>query len=184
MMKVSRILVLGGLSASLVSACGGPEDLGAETSALTQTLRVKALSDGHEIAGSRAELERSRSRIGIEVSTRELNPGEAVDVLTVVFNNSDACVNGNPVTGSPCGPPDLFVAGTEASLHYVATLTADAQGRLAYDTRLDVGNLSSCVGGSFPCNGLTNPRRAEIHSAMFAPNGGPGRQAAQFLPPN
>jgi hypothetical protein len=151
---------------------------------LEQEVKVKDLSDGHSIRGSEAELERSYRGIEVEVSTRELNPGEAVDVLWVIFNNSSACTNGNPVTGSPCGPPDLFIPETQASLHYVATLTANAYGRLRYSASLSTGDLSSCVGGSFPCNGLTNPRGAEVHSPMFVPNGGPGRQAAQFLPPS
>src|SRR5688572_21386984 len=135
-MNANRILTLGA-SLLLLSACGGPEEeLATDQAALEQNVRVKSLSDGHSIRYSWAELERDSwgtyQGVEVEVSTRELNSREQVDVLWAIFNNSSACTNGNPVTGSPCGPPDLFIPETQASLHFVATLTADRYGRLSY----------------------------------------------------
>jgi hypothetical protein len=184
-MEKIRVAVVG--VGFLVAACGAPEDDNAQwLSALkvTQELPFKSLSDGHVIAGSEAKLTRdSDTGVSIKAETRELNPGEAVDVLWAVFNNPGACTNGNPVTGAPCGPPDLFNAATGGSLHYVATLNADGAGELSYSASLAKGDLSTCIGGPFPCNGITNVLGAEVHSPLFTPNGGPGRQAAQFVAP-
>lgn len=118
----------------------------------------------------------------VMVHTQELDPGESVDVFWAIFNRPEACANPNPLTGAPCSPPDLFVADTLGSLHHVATLTADAQSKLSYWSSLLTGSDIGRVGNPFPCKPLTNPFGAEVHSAMFVPNGGPGRQAAQFLP--
>jgi hypothetical protein len=148
----------------------------------TQHVRVKSLLDGHDIRGSSATLQRRRHGLTVVVHTRELDPGESVDVFWAIFNRPEACANPNPLTGAPCSPPDLFIPDTLGSLHYVATLTADAQGLLSYWSSIFAGSDVGCVGDPFPCNTLTNPFGAEVHSAMFVPNGGPGRQAAQFFP--
>jgi hypothetical protein len=182
-MKVSRKVLLGCMSVALLGACGGPieeEELASETSALEQVRKFKSLSDGHTIYASKAELDRKATEVDVDAITNELNPGEQVDLLWAIFNEPSYCTNGNPVTGAPCGPPDLFIPATKASLHYVTTLTADATGSVWYDALLKKGDTSSCIGGQFPCNGLLKPISAEIHSALFVPNGGPGRQAAQF----
>jgi hypothetical protein len=147
----------------------------------TQHVQVKSLLDGHDIQGSSATLMR-RSGLTVSVHTRELTPGESVDVFWAIFNRPEACVNPNPLTGALCTPPDLFVPNTLGSLHYVATLTADVHGKLSYFSSLLTESDIGCVGDPFPCNTLTNPFGAEIHSPMFVSNGGPGRQAAQFLP--
>jgi hypothetical protein len=171
------------VTSAMTFACGGlPQEEGTTTSALTQHGVVKSLSDGSVIPGSDAKLKRKKNRVEVEVCTT-LEPNETVDLLWAVFNNPDACTHPNPVTGVPCSPPDLFNPETEGSLHYVATLTADAEGNLCYEATLFVGDTSSCVGGPFPCSGLTDPRDAEIHSPLFVPNNGPGRQAAQFPAP-
>ena len=155
----------------------------AATASRTEHVAVKALSGGHSIHGSSATLKRQNGGLTAKVHTRELNPGESVDVLWAIFNHPEACTNPNPMTGAACSPPDLFVAGTAASLHYVAALTADGHGKLAYSASLDRGSSAACLGAPYPCNTLTNPIGAEVHSAMFAPDGGAGRQAAQFYAP-
>lgn len=146
-----------------------------------QRVQVKSLADGNGITGSNAVLKREITGLTVRVETRELGANEPVDVFWAIFNNPAACTHRNPLTGAPCSPPDLFVAETQASLHYVATLTAAARGKLSYFATLDVGSAAGCVGAPFPCNGLTYPVGAEVHSALFVPNGGPGRQAAQFF---
>lgn len=147
-----------------------------------QHVTVKSLADGNDIPGSSATLRRQKDGLTVRVRTRKLDAGESVDVFWAIFNNPAACRNPNPITGAPCSPPDLFIADTGGSLHYVATLSADADGRLTYTASLAVGSTAGCVGGAFPCNTLMDPAGAEVHSPMFATNGGPGRQAAQFLP--
>ena len=146
----------------------------------TQKIQVKSLEDGHVITGSQAKLYRKSDRLKLRVETAELHPGETLDVFWAVFNNPSACIHGNPTTGVPCGPPDLFVEETVPSLQLAANLTADASGHLEYRLSIAVGDTSGCVPG-FPCNGVTNPLGAEVHSAMF--NAAGGRQAAQFLAP-
>ena len=148
---------------------------------IKQTVEVKSLQDGHTIADSKAKLHRRSDRLRVHVRTSELEPGEVIDVFWAVFDNPSACVHGNPVTGVPCGPPDLFVEATDATLQLATTVTADASGRVAYSASIAVGDTSGCVAG-FPCgDGVTNPLGAEVHSAMFNEAG--GRQAAQFLTP-
>jgi hypothetical protein len=164
-------------------------NLGADSGRVRQKIAVKTLfanengPAGHEIQGSNAMIVRTEGGIDVLLNTKELEPGELVDVLIAVFNNSAACSFPNPATGSPCSPPDLFNPATQASLHYVDTLAANEGGNLHVDLSLDVGFTANCVGGPFPCNGLTNPYGAEIHIPLFAPNFGPGRETAQFLPP-
>jgi hypothetical protein len=148
----------------------------------TQHVMVKSLSDGHSVRGSSATLMRRSDALIVRVHTKALEPAESVDVFWAIFNDPSACANPNPLTGAPCSPPDLFIPGTAASLHYVATLTADAHGKLSYSASLATGSSAGCIDDPFPCNTLKNPAGAEVHAAMFTPNGGPGRQAAQFLP--
>lgn len=147
-----------------------------------QRVAVKSLADGTAIRGSSATLMRRADGLSVRVHTRELAPGESVDVFWAVFNRPEACTNPNPLTGAPCTPADLFVPGTLGSLHFVGTMTADRHGKLSYSASLTTGSTGGCVGDPFPCSTLTSPGGAEIHSAMFVPQGGPGRQAAQFIP--
>jgi hypothetical protein len=174
--------LLAAIGVVLLPSVGRPASGAASTSpSTTQTIPVKSLQDGHAITGSMAKLHRKSDRLKLRVETTELDPGETLDVFWAVFNNPAACVNGNPTTGAPCGPPDLFVEETAASLQLAANVTADASGHLDYRVSLAVGDTSGCISG-FPCNGVTNPLGAEVHSAMFGEAG--GRQAAQFLPPS
>jgi hypothetical protein len=142
---------------------------------------VRSLSDGHGIHGTNAVLTRHTGGLTVRVRTRELDPRESVDVFWAVFNEPSACTHPNAMTGAPCSPPDLFVEAAQGSLHYVATLTADARGTLTYSASLASHSTAGCVGDPFPCHGLTDPFGAEVHSPMFVPGGGAGRQAAQFV---
>jgi hypothetical protein len=151
------------------------------TPGVMQTLEVVSLQDGHAIPGSRAKLHRRSDGLKVYVRTSELDPEETVDVFWAVFDNPSACVNRNPVTGALCGPADLFVEATDATLQLATRATADASGRLAYRLSIAVGDTSGCI-PDFPCgDGVTNPLGAEVHSVMFDEAG--GRQAAQFLAP-
>jgi hypothetical protein len=178
-----RTVARGSCMALIVMAVAFPATAQAEGAIKrTQHVHVKSLSDGHDIRGSSATLMRRTDGLVVRVHTRELTPGESVDVFWAIFNHPEACMNPNPLTGALCTPPDLFVPNTLGSLHYVATVTADAHGKLSYRTSLLTDSDIGCVGDPFPCNTLTNPFGAEVHSPTFVPNGGPGRQAAQFLP--
>jgi hypothetical protein len=146
-----------------------------------QRVQVRSLADGHGIRGTNAVLTRRTGGLTVRVRTRELDPRESVDVFWAVFNEPSACTHPNALTGAPCSPPDLFVEAAQGSLHYVATLTADARGTLAYTASLESHSTAGCVGDPFPCHGLTDSFGAEIHSPMFVPGGGAGRQAAQFV---
>jgi hypothetical protein len=164
------VLASAGLAAS-GAASGTPRG--------TQTLKVVSLQDGHAIPGSTAKLRRRSDGLKVYLRTSELDPEETVDVFWAVFDNPSACVNGNPITGVPCGPADLFVEATDATLQLATRATADARGRLAYRLSIAVGDTSGCI-PDLPCgDGVTNPLGAEVHSAMFDEAG--GRQAAQFL---
>jgi hypothetical protein len=168
-----------------LTACGGSgEDLSVTESSIVQQISVKSLTTGAAIPGSTAKLEREADlgQVKVEVETT-LDPNQTVDLLFIVFNNPDACVFGNPVTGATCGPRDLFIPETEAGIFFISTLTADAEGELEFTIVRSVGDTSGCLGDPFPCNPLTNVDGAEIHASLFAPNGGPGVQAAQFLAP-
>lgn len=180
--RALAISFVAALNLAVLPSAGRPAPGGASSSTGTkQTIQVKSLQDGRAIADSRAKLHRKSDRLRVHVRTRELDPGETVDVLWIVFNNPSACANGNPITGSPCGPADLFVEATRATLQFATRATADARGRLKYRVSIDVGDTSGCVPG-FPCgDGVTNPLGAEVHSAMF--NDAGGRQAAQFVAP-
>jgi hypothetical protein len=168
------------LGVALLASVGRPASAAWSPPSTMQTIPVRALQDGHAITGSVAKLHRKSDRIKLRVETAELDPGETLDVFWAVFNNPAACVNGNPTTGAPCGPPDLFVEETAASLQLAANVTADASGQLDYRVSLAVGDTSGCISG-VACSGVTNPLGAEVHSAMFDEAG--GRQAAQFLAP-
>ena len=147
-----------------------------------QLVRVRSLEDGHAIPGSGAVLFRHRTGLEVRLWTRELEPGERVEVFWAVFNNPAACAHPNALTGAPCSPPDLFVPEAQGSLHLVATLSAREGGRLFHHAWLAVGSDEGCVGPPFPCGTLTDPFGAEVHVPLFVPGGGPGVQAAQFLP--
>jgi hypothetical protein len=183
--RISRraftVSLITALSIALVASAGHVA-YGATSSSpsTTQTVQVKSLQDGHAITGSTAKLHRKSDRLKLRVETAELDPGETLDVFWAVFNNPSACINGNPTTGVPCGPADLFVEETSPSLQLAANVTADASGHLEYRLSIAVGDTSGCIPG-FPCSGVTNPLGAEVHSAMFDAAG--GRQAAQFLAP-
>jgi hypothetical protein len=175
------MFLVAALGVALLASVGRPASGGASSPPSTmQTNQVKSLQDGHGITGSVAKLHRKSDRLKLRVETAELDPGETIDVFWAVFNNPAACVNGNPTTGAPCGPPDLFVEEAAASLQLATNVTADGSGHLDYRVSLAVGDISGCIPG-FPCSGVTNPLGAEVHSAMFDEAG--GRQAAQFLAP-
>jgi hypothetical protein len=179
--RALAIALAAALGLALLASAGGPaRGAAASSPSTTQTIQVKSLEDGHAIPGSQAKLKRKSDRLKLRVETAELDPGEALDVFWAVFNNPSACINGNPTTGAPCGPADLFVEETAPSLQLAATVTADASGHLEYRLSIAVGDTSGCIPG-FPCSGVTNPLGAEVHSAMFDTAG--GRQAAQFLTP-
>jgi hypothetical protein len=180
--RAMKICSVGGLSLALLVSSGLTEEIATAASAVTkQTGPVKSLQDGHIISGSKAKLQRRTDSLKIQVVTSELFPGQTVDVLWAVFNDPSACTNGNPVTGSLCGPGDLFNDTTGATLQFATQVTANANGRIAYEVSIVVGDTSGCV-PSFPCwNGVTNPLGAEVHSVMFS-EGNP-LQAAQFGPP-
>jgi hypothetical protein len=172
-------LRMGVLVAALALQAGSLE---ADSGRVKQRIAVKALSDGHEIQGSNAILLRdSDDGLDILATTKELDPSEVVDIFIAVFNHPSACTHPNPVTGSPCSPPDLFDPDTVASLHYVASPAANPSGHLTVDAALAIGDLSTCAGPPFPCNGLLNVFGSEVHLPLFSP-AGPGRQAAQWLP--
>jgi hypothetical protein len=63
--------------------------------------------------GLQAKLQRKSDRLKLRVETAQLDPGETLDVFWAVFNNPSACINGNPITGVPCGPAAI-VCGTGA----------------------------------------------------------------------
>jgi hypothetical protein len=111
-----------GLTVSCVAALGialvasaGRVAHGATSSSpsTTQTIQVRSLEDGHAISGSKAKLQRKSDRLKLRVETAQLDPGETLDVFWAVFNNPSACINGNPITGVPCGPAAI-VCGTGA----------------------------------------------------------------------
>jgi hypothetical protein len=178
-MKAWKVLLVPWILAS----CGGPveeEELATSSSELLQVIHVKSLVTGDPIRQSVAALERRSQKVIKGVATSGLTPGASVTVLWAIFNDPSACTNGNPVTGAPCGPADLAIEATGASLQLSTTRTVDSHGNLAYLDVLWVGDTSDCL-PNFPCrNGLTNPFGAEIHSVID--QGGTSVQGAQWIP--
>ncbi len=167
-----------GAATSMLFACGGEGPLSTSESAVSGKIPFRSLSDGSNIAGSKANLKRFSNSVKVTGAKTYLDPNQEVEIFFAIFNNPEFCTNGNPVTGVACGPPDLFIAETNGSLQFVGLFTAQSDGQL------DIPNInddtSQCYGAPFPCNPLTNPAGAEIHVPIFEPNLGPGVQAAQW----
>ncbi len=179
--EMFRIIAVGGFILALLSPYAGPDTAAASTSTVTkQTIPVKSLQDGHVIEGSNAKLQRRSGSLKVKVKTRELHSGETVDVLWAVFNDPSACTEGNPVTGSPCGPNDLPNDATGATLQFAAGGTVDEDGEFKISASIAVGDTSGCLEG-FPCReGVTNPLGAEVHVVIV--QDGTVVQGAQFIP--
>jgi hypothetical protein len=150
---------------------------------LIEKIQVRSLVTGEFIEGSKARLKRTRDRLEVDVKTDDLPSGLPVTVLWAVFNNPVACVNGNPVTGSPCGPADLAIEATGATLQLAVIGMADPRGRLKYEDTLHVGDTSRCLPGfpAFCRSGVTNPREAEVHSVVLD-SAGNSILGSQFIP--
>lgn len=174
MTRVGAVLLLVCALSASTAASGG------ERRPVTSTVAVRSLEDGAAVPGTRAVLRREAHGLSVRVNARGLEPGEQLDLFWATFDRPAACVHGNPVTGSPCGPRDLAIAEAGPSLQLVGTVTADAAGRVRYTDSLVVGDTSRCVAAALCGAGLQAPFDAEVHSVLF--NGDRGRVAAQFVP--
>lgn len=110
-----------------------------------------------QVAGASSTLVRTDSGVTLTLHTSELQPGDAVTVWWVVFNNPSACDAGH--FGLHCGPGDLGRPQTGASVLYAAGHVMGADGVGDFGGHLSVGDTSGALFGP----GLTNPAGADIH---------------------
>lgn len=106
-------------------------------------------------------LVRNSSGVSATIHTVGL-PGNTADtVWWVVFNHPTAC--SHPMGGARCGLKDLFVPAVAASVQFAAGHVVDADGTADYGAHLSVGDTSGCASAALPCNGLFDPRTADVH---------------------
>lgn len=110
-----------------------------------------------QVDGAWSTLVRNDSGASATFHTTELQPGNAVTLWAVVFNNPSACNSGH--FGLRCGPGDLGRQETEASIVYVAGHLIGGDGVGDFGGHLTLGDTSGALFGP----GLINPTGADIH---------------------
>ena len=174
---------------TLLAACGESElrdegDIETTVQGLRHGTRiqVKDLSSGEEIWPSVARLSRRFDRVKVRGWTTALPSAFDVTLIWAIFNHPEACTEGNPVTGAPCGPADLANDAVGGHVSAFGDRTTNRWGKLRFRDRLWVGDVDRCIDG-LPCrDGLTNPYGAEVHIVLLDPADGASLQGAQFIP--
>lgn len=117
---------------------------------------------GVAVPGSVSSLVAFEEGVSLSLTTNGLEPGHAVTVWWVVFNNPEHCMNGEaPML---CGEGDLLIAGGDEAVEgtvLAATghiIGPDGAGH--FDAYLATGDTTAVMGDG---PGLTNPLGAEIH---------------------
>ena len=114
---------------------------------------VFRFSDSAAVGSSK--LVRTDSGVSMTLKTSELEPGNAVTVWWVIFNNPGEC-------DAPCDEPDLFKLGVDGSFGYAAGNIVGANGKINFGGHLAEGDTSGMVMGP----GLLDTSKAEIHLAV------------------
>lgn len=130
----------------------------ASGSAARSKAPVLTFSDGAEVGSSL--LVRNEGGVAVRLRTTGWDPGTALTLWIVIFNDPSACAT------SPCGEPDLFVPEVQADVLYTAGHVVGGSGETTFAGRRKVGDTSGSLfailtGGPTP--GLLDARTAEIH---------------------
>ena len=107
---------------------------------------------GTQVPGASSTLHRSPNGVTINIKTSQLEPGDAVTVWWVIFNNPEECIDG-------CNGPDLGVPAVEASALYTAGNVIGGNGKGNFSGHLQEGDTTGALFGP----GLIDSQKAEIH---------------------
>jgi hypothetical protein len=102
-------------------------------------------------------LVRTDNGVSATLGTTALNPGDAVTLWWVVFNDPDSCQAGIPGASS-CGPADAMHGRGGVSVLRATGRIVDQAGTADYGAHLRVGDTSRALIG----DGLTDVRGAEV----------------------
>ncbi|MPY80681.1 MAG: hypothetical protein GEV04_20000 [Actinophytocola sp.] len=108
------------------------------------------------VVGS-STLVRTDNGISATLRTTGLEPGHAVTMWWVVFNDPDGCEAGFPGI-SRCGPEDAHAGRGGVSPNHATGHVIDADGTGEFGSHLRVGDTSRALAGP----GLVNPHGAEV----------------------
>lgn len=114
---------------------------------------------GEQVEGGQARLKTSEQAATLHLKTAELEPGIAVTVWWVIFNQPENC-EGYPDT--PCGLGDLENPDVVAEITYATGAVIGSNGKANFKADLAVGHTDQEWFG----NGFTNPTSAEIHTIV------------------
>jgi len=127
---------------------------------------VHWISDGQPVENASSRLVRTNIGITAQVSTRDLNPDDAVTLWMIVFNDPSQCTNPSPL--SACSDPDIGNPAVQADVMYTAGNVVGGSGISSFVGFRMIGDNSGSVfrpllppGEQSP--GLINPRGAEVH---------------------
>ena len=137
-----------------------------------QTTTVHRFADLSAVDDAKAELVRMDHGIYMNVKTNDLEPGHVVTMWYVVFNNPEACSDGE------CGEDDVFSfilnedgsppmnaeawEATQLSLLRADGMVVGADGRAEFRGHLPVGDTIEAVAGP----GLLDAYKAEVHAVL------------------
>jgi len=145
---------------------------------MEQTAEVHRFEDLSIVEGANAYLARMEHGVYMKVTTDGLDPGHAVTMWWVIFNNPTAC------SGEECGEDDVFNLNADGSFIFnadgspplnleqwdkiqLSLLRADgvivpASGSAEFRGHLPVGDTSEAVLGP----GLLDSMKAEVHMVL------------------
>ena len=129
---------------------------------------VQQFSDDSEVIGAWSILNRDYNKVVTNLHTKWLEPGTAVTLWWVIFNDPSKCTH--PEGGFRCGKEDLPEFGgdnsAKTSIVYadgkVIRDSAGHDGLGNFDARLETWDKSGVLSGE----GLTNPLGADVHLVL------------------
>jgi hypothetical protein len=119
----------------------------------SSTSVVYSIADGSEVGSSK--IVRNKNGVTVTLNTSGLEPGSAVTIWWVVFNNPNECVDG-------CDETDLGNPNVAGDVIYAAGHVVGNNGTAHFAAHLNEGDS----GGSLfpqPSPGLIDAQTAEIH---------------------
>ena len=114
---------------------------------------------GEQVEGAQARLKTDEEGANLQLKTSGLEPGTAVTVWWVLFNQPENC-EGYPDTS--CGLADLENPDVAAEITYATGTVIGRNGKANFKAELAVGHTDQEWFG----NGFTNPTGAEIHAIV------------------
>jgi hypothetical protein len=115
---------------------------------------------GTEIPGARSSLVTFAEGASVAIETAGLQPGHAVTLWWVVFNNPEACTHGDE--RARCGADDLAEEAVEPSVLGGDGHIVGPDGKGLFSSFLATGDATTAIEGA----GLTNPQGADIHFVL------------------